>query len=386
MGIGYNLNLNLNFPNCGLSCCNKKQVIESIIGECTNNMDVKNQLEMLHNPFADSTTQPKIPDGQETTSLGHTASYIGEYEVHSDVGHMLLFPGLAGSLLYTDGGDGTPTSEWTEEDEARGYRAPGFNDTGGPSFVNYTDSGTSFTIEPSLQSPMSRWRQVSCGMQMKLLNATESDDGWWEAIRISARRGGNDWYFTTIDGIPTSDKDPTSPIVNINNLANSAHVVPYGYLTNATYKTATLSDNPTYSTGLLRDLHKVQFELLQTSDQVRFLRLEDEFNLPAADWTGDFNASPWHLAGDQDSSTPATAAENYCQYRYYDVIYIRLHTRGSAPNSKFHINVQSNMEFVHEFDEKEKRYETKTESIGTGAVSLHLQARRSNGNAATLIG
>lgn len=380
-----NLKAYLNFDlKRSCSCCNSDKVLTSILGEST--MDVKDQLLMLHNPFAEATSQPKIPDGARTTSLGHTASWVGEYEVNAGTGHMILFPGLAGGLLYTDGGPSAPPSPtWTREDIARNYRVPLYTDTGGPDFGDYANSTTTFVIKPNADTPYGSWRIVSQGMQLKLLNATESDDGWWEAIRLTPRNAGEDWYFTTGDGLPSSIDGPADPEPLSGLIATDGAVAP-ALLDTSGYKTQNLSDNPTYSTGLLRDLHKVQFELLGNRDRVSYTNIEDQYSFSSSVWTGDFQKTPWHIQGDFDTSSPDSAANNWVDTVGYDMVYIRLHTRDSAPFSKFHVNVQANFEFVHENDTKEKRYETKCESIGSGAVSLHLQARRANGNAATLIG
>lgn len=272
--------------------------------------------------------------------------------------HLLLVPGLNYGFIsqYTSDVDPLPSP-------SRSHFAYMYEDPINHFVGTYVNNTTDFPAE--LNDKISRWRCVSHGLQLKLLNASDEDDGWWEAIRVKQMANGGDYNLEA-----TSGGNSFFPVPMLADLRNQQ-----------------LSNDQTYSTGLLRDLYKVQFNCLQKDDEVDFIEMEDPLNVTAdAMAMGSLLTGSFAVSGHPDNVEMAKAASQVVPTAY-DMVYIRLHCKDQGTGgSRLHYNCMSNQELVYEDGKREARYMTKTESIGSGAMSLHLQGRRANGNAATFVG
>lgn len=333
---------------------------------------VRDQLHIVHDPFSDTTNQPKIPDGKVNDSLGLHCKDVREFRNSEDgtfgnVMHMLLFAGQNTCLVVR--GSDAPTS-------TRTYFAPGFVGAGAANWVGYADGQSAFSVSDPEEYAL--WRTVSAGLQLKLLNPVEEDDGWWEAVRINEPLDNVDWLLSTVN-------DETVGTTK----ATDGAVLPVGLLEQLSTKS--ISNDPTYSTGLLRDLHRVQFELHGRLDYHDFTQRKQTMRLDEES----FNSNPIvnnelsFVSGHDDVHE---MINNFVD-KSYDMIYVRLHCRendtgegSSLQGSRFHTNMVSNQEIYWPVDARENRFHTKSETIGAGAMSIHFQGRRSNQNAATLIG
>lgn len=323
-------------------------------------------LHMVHNPFADTTTQPKIPDGKVNDSLGQTFTDVFELQnkVDAPIMHILMFAGKHGMLVMRNS---------TGELSTRGYRNQRFQNAG---YVDWhttrvaLGAGTAQRLVKDL-SGQGLWRIVSAGMQLKLLNSQEEDNGWFEAVRVTQPTQSGQFVLST--------DDPVTP-TNGNGV-----ICPLGYLSQL--ETADIANDPSYSTGLLRDLHRVQFELHGKLDYHDFKQGkttlayddQDEFNFDAA--LGQVNFNP-------GSSEVMEIADNFID-ESYDMVYLRLHCRendgSTTAGSKLHCHVTSNQEISYAQSNVLNRFQTKNDSVGESIMGIHFQGRRNMGNAATLI-
>lgn len=161
-------------------------------------------------PFDGRITQPKIMDGSVTRSSGLKFRQTGNITLDATGADnwLVLLPGFSSGFYYRSG-------------------TSAFN----PPLLYTQHLGTT-----SLRSNLRRVRLVSQGLKLSLLNSSDDNEGYWEAVRI-----------------PVADlviRDATAPIGE-----DYAVQLPNSFaLTN-------LADYPSFQTGRLRDIHRFLFKL-----------------------------------------------------------------------------------------------------------------------------
>jgi len=325
--------------------------------------EVKSQLYTYHNPFSGTTSQPKIPDGKATHSLGFSTQSVSEIANGGGVEtmHMLLFPGMT-SCLVAEGA--------FQSDQGRTYYIPNFSRSGTVNWSGVAGGSTDFTVVNN--EGYAKWRCVSVGMQLKLLNSVEEDDGWWEACRINEAMQPSDWYLTTTDNGNTVSSalgnGAVAPVALTKDLANRE-----------------IANEPTYMTGLLRDLHRVQFECHPTVDEHDFQVMREPLDIKQDQITFSTIRQEAVLAG--GSPEVYQLLENYVDFSH-DMVYVRLHCRprsADSTGSRFHVNLVSNQEIIYDTNDRLARYQTRTKNIGDGNMDAHTRMRRGHGGAANVI-
>lgn len=323
--------------------------------------EVKQQLRVLHNPFSTGTQQPKIPDGRSNKSLG--ISMQQTVEVSNDLTvapngtmHIILFPGFNSCAFVAN-------SKNSLLGTRNGF-IPSFAGSNPLRWDNVVSPVA--TVNVSQMDNYAMWRNVSVGMQLKLLNSVETDDGWWEAIRWTPEIDNNEWILSTTDeSNDRLNKGTLAPVTGASGLFS-----------------LNIANEPTYSTGLLRDLHRVQFELHTQKDYHEFIQMHDDYELQADD------QAAYDAVNEVCTFNPGRQNVHDLINKFtdqnLDMVYIRLHCNTSV-GSRFHMNNVLNQEVVFDPIERESRYQTRSHNIGTGATSIHLNARRNDGNAATLV-
>jgi hypothetical protein len=181
-------------------------------------------LRSLVDPFDRTIEQPKILDGRVPRSAGLRLRRNGKYTCNL-VGWsnwFLLHPGFH-NCLSTNGWDPALNS------------GAGGNVPNGAEWTFSNHTGTSATE----RGYINRMRTVSCGMRLSLQNATDQDEGYFEAIRIPSGQAG---FLTTVGS--------TSMYYTIDTTHAS-----WTELT-----TSELSDRPSYITGKLKDIERIYFK------------------------------------------------------------------------------------------------------------------------------
>lgn len=121
---------------------------------------VMNALKMYQNPFSNGTTNPKIPDGKATWSLGCRFVTPLTNIVTTNVANMYDY------IILTPGRDGC--------------------------LINVSNAAA--LAIPAAESPLAfaggitndvrhNWRVVSCGMKVMCTSQVGTNDGYWEAVR-----------------------------------------------------------------------------------------------------------------------------------------------------------------------------------------------------------
>lgn len=321
--------------------------------------ELANQLHVYHNPFAGATQQPKIPDGKASSSLGYSTQSVYTIGNSStqDVLHVLLFPGLSGSVIV----NGDPVFNGDQISVAgsgREYVLEPDNGSG-QGVIDFSAATASGTFTISSTDDIAYWRTVSSGLQVKLLNSQEQDDGWWEACRVVVPKDYQDWTLTTNGDLLTPARGTLAPIGLIDDLATRA-----------------ISNDSSYSTGLLRDLHRVQFETHPVKDFHDFINPVKDFSITTPT-DGVYTGTVQELR----ANTPTAKWNQFIDSSIdmgHDMVYLRLHCRPEASGgSQFHFNTVRNLEFQYEVQSSFNQFETNCHDI-EGAMDAHTDAKKKN--------
>lgn len=331
--------------------------------------EVKSQLQVYHNPFSGATEQPKIPDGKATHSLGFSTQSVLELNnvAGQDVMHLILFPGMTCGLVALNADQETSGFGGT-----RGYFVPDFSRSGAVNWFNITSAPT-LDNDVGQTEGYAKWRTVSAGLQLKLLNSVEEDDGWWEACRINEPIRSSYWTLTTTNNgaassILANEQGCLAPVQLVQEMA-----------------TRQISNESSYMTGLLRDLNRVQFECHPVTHQHDFITLKDPVTLNADEYT--YTSATVSTEFDKGSANVMNLIENFVDSGH-DMVYIRLHCRSntaSTQGSRFHTNVVLNQEIIYDSEDRLARYQTRVHNIGSNNMGAHAEVRRNQGGAANMV-
>ena len=291
---------------------------------------------VFHNPFSKATQQARIPDGKATASLGTrvqaVSSIVPLLDANNDAGenilHVFLYPGLGGGcqIFGTDGTGGYGTRDFT----CLGFQGHGlFQQNMNGAAGSWPNQGTpdESDIELIQTNGLAKWRLVSQGLNMKLVNNDESNDGWFEAVRINQVKDLSDYQVSTINNSNTNTDTTVMPGV--------------GLLTSM-QADLNLVEEPSYQTGLLKDIHKHVF-CNHPIEDTPFTELRDTYKLRVRDGTGDVGG----LDAGTDVYTPnlddlpsaqkryvlnkgSSRANDFVQAnvdQHHDIVYIRIHGR-----------------------------------------------------------
>jgi hypothetical protein len=265
-------------------------------------------LAVYANPFSTACTSPRIPDNKVYSSCGVRVQAVGEFTNDTTAPmEMLLFPGLNNSFFATSCIGGV---------------------NGALPFTNHGKFSLALVQDPA--SSVHKWRQVSCGMKVTLVNNSDENDGWFEAIRVQGsdssgfgvqpQLAGPDGFVGSPGGVPVM------PAINVG-------------ITN-------LVEHPTYITGKLRDIHKYMFQLNpQGSDH--------EFQIIAR--------------------PPDVTIAQLLDNENFDMIYLRVWGRaGASTPTRLMVHVVSNQELIYDEASSMVRYHGNTR----GSAPMVQSSRR----------
>jgi hypothetical protein len=331
-------------------------------------MDVsaKESLAVYHNPFSNATENAKIPDGKAVSSIGQAFNSVGELSCPSDQGtvHLVLFAGKTGGLCY-DFGQGSTYSY------RNNVSVVGYNTAGNISGISGLSGSGDHTFGQI--GGAASWRVVSQGLQLKLLNPEEENDGWYECWRFHAPRQENDYMW-----LPEQNGD-----------SSSTHVVaPVGLLRGGSARfengnTTSYYDEASYSSGLLKDLHHIQFELANVKDYNDFERINERMVIE-----GDSIVTPSLNDGTtafkrqvqfQNGHDDARSFIDQWVDNSYDMVVIRIHPRQDGASAttptRLWYHLRSNQELQYGSDATENRFETAGQRLSDGEYEDHHAVR-----------
>lgn len=262
------------------------------------------QLDVLANPFSQATNNPKIPDGKISASMGIRLTGVGEFTMKSPTGYIAVFPGLNNTVCYWEApkaGNPTAVPPVPPTNAVLQFIKPA-NDhvklQGKTDHLLAAASTGILNIDPKYtkdiiglayspenipivqQNPeltVSQWRVVSSGLKLTLVNSTENDDGWFEAIRIKPTVDFENFRFA----------DFTSPFVlpETNTNANiEANLGPFHFAENpaagvppTNKPDKQLANRNNYMTGKMSDIDRYIWYLQPADDAHEFCKLQSRY-------------------------------------------------------------------------------------------------------------
>lgn len=193
------------------------------------------QLNIFKYPFSTTTMAAKIPDGNATLSSGQRFQVCESFSLKgAAANYIALVPGFDCMIWYLDGAPSLNSAQpgaAGSSGDAMQVEGPVTSDGSGPvaAWKAVNTPGQAFGTE---RDKVSKWRLVSCGMKIQLVNNSDTNEGYFEAIRISTGVvPGSDTLATTLAGFSQT--------------TNAAQ----GFV-----------DQPSYVCGKLRDIHKYLFQ------------------------------------------------------------------------------------------------------------------------------
>jgi hypothetical protein len=224
-------------------------------------------LAVYRNPFEQTTKQPQIPDGKAVESTGICIKNMVKVIIPTTGCDLVLFPGLMGHLLVA--GEGTVVD--------------GFPANPDGNFVcNGTDITKFLTQEVLWTQPteklevrgqggadaIHKWRCVSAGMHIQLLNNADQNEGYFEACRVGTPSDASDY------AISYGEK----------NTANAIPRVSPIFLTDIT--TGEMINLPSHVDDTLRNVGRWVFALRPGGNDHDFIPMRQAFDFNGASNTG----------------------------------------------------------------------------------------------------
>jgi len=124
-------------------------------------------------------------------------------------------------------------------------------------------------------------RVVSSALRFKVINATESQDGWFQAIRFQTPIDEDHWALRQLATI-----DP-----DVGDNKNASFLVPTNTFVNDLVNGTNWAQQKGYISSKLNDLNNHQFNLAPQTKEHPFKKVERYIDLPyVASWDGNYNA------------------------------------------------------------------------------------------------
>ena len=192
------------------------------------------------NPFAATASAAKIPDGKALVSSSQRFQTRSELQIGAS-GQMdvILFPGLNNCVTIFGGVNNAAAAENIN----MAFGNHGF----------FQQTGNPATLTQPNATKIERWRTVCAGLSLKVVNASDDNNGWFEAVRFT--RASND-RFPFINAGGTGNVFPGTV-----NAAQFTQIFTAG---------SNLVENPTYSTGTIRELNATLFRLMPQMESREF--------------------------------------------------------------------------------------------------------------------
>ena len=227
---------------------------KSLRGHRSNTHEANACMKVALDAFSDATTQPRFPDGKASESVGMKYQMINEVEATvGGIMELVFFPGLNTCVTITNATSKSLGPETSAQNAFPTKIQRISNHVTGDVTVN----GNVFTFEQQDERHIAKWRVVSYGLLLSLVNNSEENDGWWEACRITPSNDITDYGMSA--GIGTLGTPVNQPF-------NFFHNIP-------SLTSSEMLNSASYSTGKLRNIHNVVFQLNPEYDDHEFVDL-----------------------------------------------------------------------------------------------------------------
>jgi len=308
---------------------------------------------IVRNPFI-LNNNPKIPDGSTNLSCGQRFTKIKELTVPAVVNDncitIALFPGFANNIAYNKA-EATPNPN-------ENYVCLPMNDTHGRWLMNKCQviaevQEDLVAVPPVPASPayvtinatqnnssvISKWRCVSSGLKIALLNNAHDNDGWFECARIQMSLNPSDYslYDAATGNRLAAPTEAQNRIVGpvMTRTAATTTCTTFGV------SSGSLPELSSYRTGKLRDIHKYNFTLARNSNAKHdWVKMSQSLPIVTAGGTVAFGYAPVDNAPFVQMNRDP----------HMDVMIIRIHgkTGQNATASSILLHSVHNLEVVYE--------------------------------------
>lgn len=306
-------------------------------------LSVLRHLKVYNDPFSFATKAPKIPDGKTVSSIGLANRATYQFTVTQEVTNIVLFPGLECAGFIHESQPGQPQN-------IDAFSVMHLNDKN-----VFTNTDNPLVLTQNTQSSIHRWRNVSLGMHISLVNNAEENDGWWEACRFGIPSAANEYITSRLNGnssflmLPATAIDLTADEMN---------------------------RLPSYVNGDLRDIKYTTFNCLPEGNEHDFVSMRNnyEFTTGAGNQLVERQNSSIAKLGQKAPlpfDTPrAFDKDSALNHQFihdvvdqgWDAILIRVHGRTTtdARNSVLRITVAQNQEIIYDERSLNSRFHTKS--------------------------
>jgi hypothetical protein len=314
---------------------------------------------VFKDPFSNAKLDPRIPDGRCIASQGLKIHHRQEFTlpgfVNGDGGTlpytMLLQPCLTTPLVIYSANKPGYSSDVLEtgivETSLAKYRIDG-----------PLAGGTFALTNVNTSDKLTKWRVVSYGLHITLLNNAEENDGWWEGYRINTDMDPEQWAIHT----PPNSGDIWVPEIS----RRRAYV--------ADVSSEDIVNQRSYCSGRLRDIHNITFSLRPDGNDHDFADVRHaapQFDTSEGDWqnwTGANEGSDWTSPQTGDSGSdynyrPSERAPSM-NFRHglvdkcWDSVAVRIHGR-TQNVSKILVHVVQNIEIIYDHRAMNSRFHTR---------------------------
>lgn len=285
-----------------------------------------NKHKVLWNPFG-MHRDAKLHDGACVESHGRQFRSVKpvaltlapfSYDFH-------LFAGLGMNATTSLKGDSATDASLTQFN----YGSKGF---GSANLQVIPGAGNTVNRRVTYSGTVSKWRMLSVGMKLSLLNNDDDNEGWFEVIRTNRRVTDDD-----IQMIDTNDEDiPIGPGSDVYTLLNPDRMADG----------IEFANDASYIAGPLKDLKNHQFVLRKTDDEHNFIALQDVYTVnatidPLGNRTADINFA----------TALTTEVHRHFIDPSFDQLTVRIHGRnagGGGASTTVLVETVSNMEIIYD--------------------------------------
>lgn len=290
-------------------------------------MSVNAHLAVQRNAFSTAAAAAKVCDGLVSSSIGERQSFAGSYNSQYGEQIFLLVPSITNHVhVFSQQPKGSPpAADWTAYPT---WSVHSFDDIASGGVIKKTGSPD-------------QYRLVSAGMRLAPINASESNQGWFEAVRVRPSWSKDSFLFQT--GGP-----------DISHISPGRETFEGGLIGSFNW-----ANDPSYVTGRLRDLGKHTFYLQPTGPR-RFKKWPENVLTNSFET---FEEQP--LGFDTD----------------FDMIIVRIHSAPAPATSNtlfqsIHVHVVKNWETLYDATNPNARFHSATISAESAVRYTDKQLTR----------
>lgn len=294
-------------------------------------MSVNAHLAVQRNAFSTAAAAAKVCDGKVSSSIAERSANAKSYNSPDGEQIFVLMPSIFNhEVRYV----GTTTNGVTT-----------FSTGESPVSIHGFSNVTTDLIEKNDPISPDQYRLVSAAMRLSPINASESNQGWFEAIRIRPSWSKSSFTFISTPANQTTPKPVILPNLNL--------------FEDGTLRSDNWANDPSYVTGRLRELGKHTFYLQPTNER---------------------SFKKWPRSVNQASLT--TFAEQPCGFDTdFDIICVRIHSAPAPATSNtlfqsIHCHVVKNWETMYDTSNVNCRFHSATYSAESAVKYTDKQMTR----------